>query len=221
MNQWEKIYQKYKSYGASLDYLPETVNLFKQRRVERILDLGCGSGKHAIYLSENGYDVYGFDISQMAIETAREITKNKNLPIDFRTGSMYEKFPYKNDYFDAIVNIRVINHGKIQQIRKTIREIERVLKPGGLIFIGVQRIISRQKTEVRFFNSIKVKMLDENTYYPLEGREKGIIHYIFNKKLIKQEFKNFKINKFWLFRGKEKWERYYYFIGELKNRKAE
>ncbi len=45
-----------------------------------------------------------------------------------------------------------------------------------------------------------------------EGGEKGLMHYLFNKELIKKEFKNFKIYKIWVNRSK----RSYCFLGELK-----
>lgn len=216
MKQWDKIYKENKSYGASLDYMLEMAKVFRERKVKRILDLGCGSGKHTIYLAKKGFEVYGFDISQNAIETARELIKNENMKIDFKTGSMYKKLPYVDNFFDAVISVRVLNHGRINQIKKTIKELERVLKPKGLIFISVHRILSRKKTQLRLINKMKVQMLDENTYYPLLGRERDIIHYIFNRKSIEQEFKKFEISNFWLYRGKEKWERYYYFVAELR-----
>ncbi len=219
MKQWNKIYKKNKTYGASLDYLPRFIKLLKKQNTEKILDLGCGGGKHVVYFAKHGFNVYGIDISIEAIKTAKKELKKNKVKAILKISSISQKLPYKNNFFNAVVSLRVMNHGKIEQIRKTIKEIERVLRPKGLIFVIVQRIITKKQTEERLINSIKVKMIDSHTYFPLQGREKGIIHYIFNKKSLLKEFKNFKIQKIWVNYGKEKWERYYYLLAELKIKK--
>ena len=215
MKQWNKIYKKHKSYGAPLDDIDDLIKLFKRNNISKVLDLGCGSGKHLAYLVEHGFNVYGIDISEEGIKAAKSFLKRKKLKGNLKKGSIYKKLPYKENFFDAVLSLRVLNHGKITEIRKAIREIKRVLKPGGFIFITVQKVTTRKKEKIRKINSIKVKMIDSRTYFPLEGREKGIVHFIFNKKVLRKEFKEFKINKLWLKKGKEKWERYYYLFGEL------
>lgn len=217
MKQWNKIYKKYTSYGAPFKHMEELTKLFKKRGFQRVLDLGCGAGKHLNYLAKCGFNVYGIDIAKHGIKIAKKSLEKNNLRANLKVGSIYKKLPYKDNYFDGIISLRVLNHGEIKQIRKIIKEIERVLKPQGLIFTTVHRIITKKKSKIRKINFIKVKMIDHRTYIPLEGREKGIVHYIFNKKLIKKEFKNFKIQNLWVDYGKEKWERYYCLLGELKN----
>ncbi|MEM5790534.1 MAG: hypothetical protein QXP77_00545 [Candidatus Aenigmatarchaeota archaeon] len=41
----------------------------------------------------------------------------------------------------------------------------------------------------------KIKIIAPRTYVPLDGREKGLIHFWFNKTLLRKEFRNFKIHK--------------------------
>ena len=50
------------------------------------------------------------------------------------------------------------------------------------------------------------------TYVPIEGKEKGLIHYLFNKETIQKEFNNFKIHDIWV----DSTGRHYCFWGELK-----
>lgn len=214
--QWDKIYKKEgMAYASPLDYLPKLIKLLKKRRAKRILDLGCGSGNHMLYLAKQGFEVYGIDIAEEGIEIAKERFKKGGLRGSFKLGSIHKNLPYKDNFFDAIVSLRVLNHGRIEEIRKTIREIERVLKPQGLIFITVIRKPCREKPlGVRVLNSLRVKMIGSRTYIPLEGREIGLVHYLFNKNLLRHEFSNFKIHKLWIDYGKEKWEHYYCLFGE-------
>ena len=107
------------------------------------------------------------------------------------------------------VSIRVIHHARIQDIRKLIKEIKRILKPKGLIFITV-----RKKTPQN--SRLKFKTKAPRTYIPVEGDEKEVIHYLFNKKLLIKGFKDFKIYDLWIDYGKKDWECYYCLLGELK-----
>ena len=185
--------------------LDKVVEVFREHGVRRVLDLGCGSGRHLVFFAERGFEVYGIDISETGIGIAEEWLKAKGLSADLRVGSVYERLPYGDGFFDAVVSIRVIHHARIEDIRKAIGEIERVLKPNGLAFVTVRKRVSKRRR-------LKFKKLDSRTYVPLEGDEKGLVHYLFNKELLRKEFKNFRIYELSVdSKG------YYRLFGELKS----
>lgn len=186
---WEKVYKEYKHYGASLEYLPDIVKIFRRHKIKRALDVGCGGGKHSFYLAKNSFEVYGIDLSEEAIKTARSEFKKQGYRGQFKVCSFAKKFPYKNNFFEAVISIRALNHGAEKEIDNCISEMERVLKPGGLIFVTVQKVnASRFKKTI---NSLPVKMVSQHSYLPLAGPEKGIAHYIFNKDSLFKKFKKF------------------------------
>ncbi len=220
MKQWNKIFRKYgKVFLEPEEDMESVANVFKKHGIRKILDLGCGTGRHVIFFTKNGFKVYGIDIAEQGIKIAKEWLKKEKLQAELRVGSIYKKLPYRNNLFDAVISTNTIHHEKIENIRKAILEIERVLKTRGLIFITVRKrkfkklypkysIIERygqQKT--------KCKVIDSRTYVPVEGGEKGLIHYLFNKKLIRKEFKSFKILNIWVNSNKRR----YCFLGELKS----
>lgn len=223
--QWSKIFKQYgKVFTRSEENIPKIVKLFKKKGVKRVLDLGCGSGRHLIYLAKNNFEVYGIDISSEGIKIAKKWLKNKGLRADLKIGDIYKKLPYKDNFFDAVISTNTIHHGKIENIRKTIKETERILKPKKLIFITVRKrkikkrwlknIVITEKYENR---EIKHKVLAEpRSYMPIEGGEKGLFHYLFNKKILRQEFKNFKIYNIWV----DSINRHYCLLGELKSKNA-
>jgi len=219
--QWDKIFKKYgKFFTKPQEDIPKIVKLFKERGVKRVLDLGCGSGRHMVYLAKHDFEVYGIDISPQGIKIAREWLKKEKLKANLKVGDVYKKLPYQNDFFDAIISTQALHHNKIENIRKLIKEIERILKPGGLIFVTVRRalrvkgwkknkiVIHRWKWKKK---KVKYKVIGLRIYVPVEGGEKGLIHFCFNKKLIRKEFKNFKIPDIWIKYG------HYCFLGELKS----
>jgi len=209
-NQWDKIFNlKGRVLIKPQPDLPKIVKLFKKKGVKKILDLGCGSGRHLVYLSKKRFEVYGIDIAKHGIEIAKKWLEKEKLKANLKIGDIYKKLPYANNFFDALISVRVITHGKIKDIRKTIKEIERILKPKGLIFITVLEKGGWKK----------FKIIEPRTIIPLEGKEKGLVHYYFNKAIIKKEFKNFKISKIWL-DSKDLYSssNHRAFIGELKNK---
>jgi ubiquinone/menaquinone biosynthesis C-methylase UbiE len=210
--QWDKIFKvKGKVFLKPQPDIPKIVKLFKKRGLKRVLDLGCGSGRNLIYLAKQSFDAYGIDIAKHGIEIAKKWLKKEGLKANLKVGNIYKKLPYKDNFFDAIISVRVINHGKIQDIRKLIKEIERILKPKGFIFITT--IKSGSKKRGRW----KHRLIEPRTVIPLEGPEKGLIHYYFNRVTIKKEFKNFKIDKIWLdSKDYHALSRHYAFIGEIK-----
>ena len=71
---------------------------------KRILDCGCGAGEHSIRLAALGLNVYGVDISKMAIECARQRARNHGVEeqIIFSLNTL-EKMPFDDKYFDLFL----------------------------------------------------------------------------------------------------------------------
>ncbi len=86
---FDKFYSKFydiiyydKDYKKECDWIENTLEKFGISG-RKILDLGCGSGNHAIELAKRGYEVVALDKSQYMIEKAAEKARNGNLKIDF------------------------------------------------------------------------------------------------------------------------------------------
>ena len=219
MKQWDKIFEKYgKVFTSRHEDMPKIVKIFKKHHVGKVLDLGFGSGRHVIYLAKHGFEVYGIDISSEGKKITNAWLKSQNLKANLKIGSIYKKLPFEDNFFDAAISTSTIHHERIQNVRKTIAEMERILKPSGLIFITVRKrkfMNFRPKLEIiELFGGkeTKYKVIAPRTYLPTEGGEKGLPHYLFNKELIKKEFKNFKILDIWV----DSDSRHYCFLGQLK-----
>ncbi len=76
--------------------------------------MGCGSERHIVYLAKNDSEVYGIEIAKSGIKIAKEWFKEEGLKANLKVGDIYKKLTYKDDFFDAIVCIRTLNHGKIE-----------------------------------------------------------------------------------------------------------
>jgi SAM-dependent methyltransferase len=69
----------------------------------RILDMGCGRGRHALQLAGRGFSVTGVDLSPRSIETARELRDSRGLSVDFQVGDMRDQVC--DGCFDIVVNL--------------------------------------------------------------------------------------------------------------------
>jgi len=126
----------YKVHGA-IDTEPsrqivEYVPRLKREGVFHILDAGCGTGRNIIYLQTMGFDVHGIDVSTEAIRIARSTS---NETTDYRVGTL-TNLPYASGTMDFVFSIHSLEYGKLEDIRKSVREIKRVLKSGGLFFLS-------------------------------------------------------------------------------------
>lgn len=206
---WDKAFKKQgKIFITPQQDMPKIVKFFNKNRVRRILDLGCGSGRHVIFLAKKGFDVYGIDIAKHGIEIAKKWLKEEKLEAILKVSDIYARLPYEDNFFDAIISIKTLHHGKIEDIRRLINEMKRILRPGGLIFITIRKEVTKKYIPKEKLHGIKI--IAPRTYIILGGPEKGMPHYRFNRKILKKEFKNFKIVDFWI-----EPESYYCLLGEI------
>ncbi|MFW9926198.1 MAG: class I SAM-dependent methyltransferase, partial [Candidatus Thorarchaeota archaeon] len=112
-----------------------------------------------------------------------------------REHSMEQPFPYDTDFFDAVISVQVIHHNLMEDIKKTIKEIERVLKPEGLLFVTFPVLHSGPIEEYRNWNLMKI---EEGTYIPQKGLERGILHHYFSLEEIPEVFGDFDISDIFL-----------------------
>jgi SAM-dependent methyltransferase len=188
---WDSIFRRRgRVFTGHHPQLPQAVKLFKRRGARRVLDLGCGTGRHVVYLARHGFEVHGFDISSKAVQMAKQWLEDEKLVAEVRTADMVKRFPYRDRFFDVIVSTNVINHNKIASIRKTIQQMGRVLKPRGFVFITLP---SHLPTRMSVKTPTLYKHVEPNTFLPMDGEEKGVLHHIFQADEIQREFKRFRI----------------------------
>jgi SAM-dependent methyltransferase len=98
------------------------------------LDLGCFTGGRSVAWFENYglRQISGVDIKEVYITAAKQFGAMHNVKSDFRIG-WGESLPFENEMFDAILTFDVFEH--VQDVRKTLRECNRVLKVGGKLFL--------------------------------------------------------------------------------------
>lgn len=149
--------------------------LFGTRASPRILDIGCGTGRHTLYFARKGHEVYGFDESEEAIRRARELISRENLRATLQVWAMTKRFPYQDAFFDMVLATRVIHHTYMKNIIGILREIGRVTKSDGFLFLQVPSY------EGEIDNDPTIKWVESGTLIAREGPEKGVPHHFFRR----------------------------------------
>jgi tellurite methyltransferase len=101
----------------------------------RVLDVGCGVGRHTVYLASRGFEVTGTDNAPAAIAACRKNLEQAGLEARLLEIDMTE-FPFPDAYFDGIVSTQVIHHTDRATLARIIASITQKLAPGG-IFVWV------------------------------------------------------------------------------------
>jgi len=159
-------------------------NWQEKRKVNRILEAGCGNGRHVLFFQEQGYETYGVDISKEAIDLGNEWLKRKGLKPTLQVGNI-TNLPFDENYFDVIVSFGVLDHIPFLDAKKAIKEIVRVCNTGGYVYLSLR------STESSEFG--RGKKTDNNTFVLDEGYEKGIIQHYFDLKEIEELMRDFRV----------------------------
>lgn len=103
--------------------------------------LECGAGvSHSlepllVRFYEQGYVTHGIEISKERLRAAQEFCERRQMDLDLRQGDM-RQIPFEDESLSFVFSYNTIFHMTKQGIATAMREIERVLKPGGLCFVN-------------------------------------------------------------------------------------
>lgn len=149
----------------------EAVPFFQERGVKAVLDVGCGVGRHAIYLAEQGFQVAAIDASRSGLDVARQAAGDAGVDIDFRTAEFTE-LPFDDSSFDLVLAWNVIYHGDGDVVRQALAEIRRVVGDNGLL---QGTMISKRHN--RYGDGQEIR---PNTFIVDDDEEKSHAHFYCN-----------------------------------------
>jgi SAM-dependent methyltransferase len=103
----------------------------------KLLDAGCGGGRNLTYFFRTGFDVSGVDQSAAAIAEIQSLAAAlaPNLPVENFHVEAVEKMSFGDSTFDVVLSSAVLHFARDENHwREMVREMWRVLKPGGILF---------------------------------------------------------------------------------------
>jgi ubiquinone/menaquinone biosynthesis C-methylase UbiE len=150
-------------------FIVDAVPDLKNQNVKKVLDLGCGAGRHSVLLANSGFEVIGIDISKSALKIANRWTKKERLENVVFVRATMTNIPLKDCCLDAVISVSVIHHGFKENIETTVKEIHRTLHENGKLLANLASVKDTRALEARYG---KGRRLERNTYWILENYEK-------------------------------------------------
>ena len=144
----------------------------------KLLDLGCGSGRH--FVGKPGLKISGTDFSEKMLAFAEKNVEKSNLDIELKKMED-EIIPFDSSFFDNVICIAVLHCVETKEKRKKLlQEIKRVLKPGGKALIQVW-----SKNHKRLKNKGKEVFIP----WSVDGQKFERYYYVYDLEELKQEIK--------------------------------
>ncbi len=147
-------------YDQSIDWeqrlqreLPFINSLIKDQTKARILDLACGSGRHAVALAQRGYDVIGLDISSEMIAAATRHAEKNKVRVQFHTADMQNAKTTVTSPFDLILCLgnSLALLPSIDALRKALQGVKSLLSKDGIFVSQTLNFEEIRTTHFRFF----------------------------------------------------------------------
>lgn len=187
IQRFDELHRIFPEEISSNDFrVKEVLKFFGQPSDKKILDLGCGKGRFCRKIKDAGFpNIIGAEPSTKLIEIARENNKD----VEFFQASA-TNLPFEDNEFDFLISIEVLEH--IPDTEGAIKEMKRVLKPGGKLFIMDKNILSLHP--LYFFPTFLWKRFLEyknRWFYPshFSFKEKYFIPWKLNKILKRQNMR--------------------------------
>tara|TARA_B100001029_G_C15008393_1_gene422593 strand:+ start:108 stop:761 length:654 start_codon:yes stop_codon:yes gene_type:complete len=153
------------------------IKIFKESSIQRILELGPGQGRDTLFFARNGFYIDALDYSLSAIEDIVLKSKEYNLEdsINAKVFDVRKKLPYEDESFEGCFSHMLYCMAfSIDEIEKMNKEVNRVLKKGGINILTVRNtsdgdynngehigedLYENQGFIVHFFSEDKVRRL--------------------------------------------------------------
>lgn len=113
----------------------------------KALDLGCGVGRQTVLMKEFGFDSYGVDISQVALNQAKQTAKTLGYDLDHNFLLIEEpKLSFENDFFDIAISDSVLDSMEFSFALQYMAELNRIVK--SLVYLNLISSEENQATDV-------------------------------------------------------------------------
>jgi len=163
---------------------PFLLGTLRQSGAKKVLDCGCGLGKHVIFLRKNGFDADGIDVNPLHVIRAKEIAHDENIPANFFLMDAEDLTSENTDGYDAVIMLgNTLSSFKDKKIKKVFNNYFKILKPGG-IFIGqvlnYNSFKKTDRTETRWAEAGRKTVISLKTFHFEPDHVLMILNYLEN-----------------------------------------
>ena len=157
MESWDERYKSGKYSSAEPHKL--LVEFVKKFKPGKALDLACGTGRHANFLAEKGWNITAVDNSNVGIEIAKQRVTEKGLEVDYRVADLEKgEFEIEPNSYDLICDFYYLQRDLFEPMKQSV-------KTGGVIISTIhlfdpgeehRRFVLRDGELLQYFNDFEI-----------------------------------------------------------------
>ncbi|MEU6194012.1 methyltransferase domain-containing protein [Streptomyces sp. NPDC047061] len=136
--------------------------LSKVRAGQKVLDIGCGTGRFTVPMAAAGAQVTGLDISRAMLDVTQGKLAERGLSADLYEGDM-ANLPFEDNSFDVVTSMLALMHIPLEDRERVFAEVGRVLRPGGRLVIGVKNSLFEQFFKGDRFAAVDITDVEAKT----------------------------------------------------------
>ena len=148
----------------------EEIDIFKEHQLTKVCDAACGFGGYTLALAVNGFEVYGFDISNTAVEITKNGLKKYGIASENVKVASILDTGYEDTFFDGVIAHAVIDHLKKLDAVKALNELVRITREEGLIWMTFD-IAEEEDFEEEFITH------EDGTMEYIKGNRDGMLFH--------------------------------------------
>lgn len=191
MPDWETLFASAEMQQlAPTPQLLESIPQLRAAGCRRVLDAGCGVGRHVRPLLETGFAVWAVDLARSGLGILRRRLEGGELDRTLVLCCDLWSLPFRARSFDAVISVNVINHGDTAAFQGYIAEIDRVLRPGGFVFIYVSPYEFGQLVLLP-----ETRELEPGTYVHIATPDGDLVHHFPRLEELRDQFLGYRVRR--------------------------
>ena len=170
---------------------------FRCDNTEKILDLGCGAGRHVVYLANTNIIPYGADFSASGVAHTKKVLEQLNFgdyTENIVEATTYD-LPFADDFFDGLICWGVLYYMDSKHILQSIKEMSRVLKKDALAIVLIRTIDDYRCQDAKASGAKEIEertfLLEEKESKKSAIKEDGMVMHFFTRQEVKEIFTDF------------------------------
>lgn len=180
-NIWNSFYRSHGRHKLHPHVeLPAFIRIVHAINGSQVLDVGCGTGQNTVLIGKADLSTHALDNSTHALQLAQEWVQEENEDVIFHTHDINTGLSFNSDSFDGVVCTDTLGYESTATTKKVIRDVHRILKPGGVLLLSLPSHKARALITQLEFTLDEVESLCKSMFTSLKSYidEHGMITFL-------------------------------------------
>lgn len=192
MEYWDTVWDKkdieeYRQYIKGYERVKNRmVCEFQRHKCRVVCDAACGFGANSLILQSNGFEVWGFDISEASVWITKELMAPYGVPKErFKQASLFDT-GYPDGFFDAVAVRAALDHLDVKEFGDALVELRRITKADGLLYASFDPL---DPDDMELEHSV----LEDGSFLYTDESRNGLLFHFYSDEDIRKAFHNCEI----------------------------